>query len=388
MTLTLDCTFHTRCSSYLLTLVPDSGTDLIMSYWPATTDESKANDFAGVSKASVPCRCPACTCMPVGPQCGICDAAPHESREGPNTSPAHPLALACRSAPAPCPSLAARWWASTLAPQTAQRVLTTTVQRWTAAAPGALGAPAGAVCACWILQKTTGQGQGSCWAGSSVAGNATSMPTPNVCSPVGNTCAQGSTTPTACGAGAWAAGWEGAGVCNVRLLVAIACSGCIINSASACRLPADYYQPYLGGASCKVCNPSADPRYTSNAGDDYCLVEWVNTTCGNGENKVGCLCKRQLRHPPKASRAFRSQQQGLLPLTKHGQFHFKALTTCLHPSLTTPCAACRPGVRPRLQDLPALRRRLCAQRDAGERLRALVSCSAWLCCAARQLAAV
>lgn len=81
-------------------------------------------------------------------------------------------------------------------------------------------------------------------------------------------------------------GWEGAGVCNVRLLAPIACSGCIINSASACRLPADYYQPYLGGASCKVCSPTADPRYTSNAGDDYCLVEWVDTTCGNGEDNT------------------------------------------------------------------------------------------------------
>jgi len=71
MTLTLDCMFHTRCSSYLLTLVPGTGTNLIMSYWPATTDESKANDFAGVSTVRAPCRSPACTCMPVGPQCGI-----------------------------------------------------------------------------------------------------------------------------------------------------------------------------------------------------------------------------------------------------------------------------------------------------------------------------
>ena len=44
------------CSSYLLTLVPATGTSLTMTYWPATTDESKANDLAGVSKASATCN--------------------------------------------------------------------------------------------------------------------------------------------------------------------------------------------------------------------------------------------------------------------------------------------------------------------------------------------
>ena len=39
-------------SSYLFSLVPDSGKDLTLSYWPATTDETKANDFASSSKAS------------------------------------------------------------------------------------------------------------------------------------------------------------------------------------------------------------------------------------------------------------------------------------------------------------------------------------------------
>lgn len=40
------------CSSYLLSLVPASGKDLTLSYWPATTDETKAQDFASLSKAS------------------------------------------------------------------------------------------------------------------------------------------------------------------------------------------------------------------------------------------------------------------------------------------------------------------------------------------------
>ncbi len=48
--------------------------------------------------------------------------------------------------------------------------------------------------------------------------------------------------------------------------------------------PADQFQPYLGQSpgACQTCNASADPRYTSSAGDDYCLVEWVDTVCING----------------------------------------------------------------------------------------------------------
>ena len=46
--------------------------------------------------------------------------------------------------------------------------------------------------------------------------------------------------------------------------------------------PADFYQPYLGGASCQQC-PTTPPRYTSLPGSDSCLVPWVDTTCGNGE---------------------------------------------------------------------------------------------------------
>ena len=130
MRLTLGCMLPARCSSYLLTLVPDTGTNLIMSYWPATTDESKANDFAGVSKASAPCRCLADACLLS--QCGISDSM--LPLAGPQLTSPH-LTLACRSAPAPCLSLAARWWALTLAPQTAQQALTT-VQQWTAAALG------------------------------------------------------------------------------------------------------------------------------------------------------------------------------------------------------------------------------------------------------------
>ena len=67
-----------------------------------------------------------------------------------------------------------------------------------------------------------------------------------------------------------------------------------------CRsLPPDYYQPYLGGASCLQCNATADPRYTSYAGDDYCMVEWVDTTCSNGES-AGCF--DELRAPAAAGR--------------------------------------------------------------------------------------
>lgn len=36
-----------------------------------------------------------------------------------------------------------------------------------------------------------------------------------------------------------------------------------------------------------MCSPTADPRYTSLAGDDYCLVPWVDTTCANGESRPG-----------------------------------------------------------------------------------------------------
>jgi hypothetical protein len=139
-------------SSYLLTLVPATGTSLTMSYWPATTDESKASELAGVSKVC------SGTLSVIGGKVVNVDSGVSNCPAGSYDSPA---VDGCR----PCP--------------------------------------------------------------------------------VGNTCASGSTTPTSCAA--------------------------------------DQYQPYLGGAACLQCNPLADPRYTSYAGDDYCLVEWVDTTCGNGQ---------------------------------------------------------------------------------------------------------
>lgn len=60
---------------------------------------------------------------------------------------------------------------------------------------------------------------------------------------------------------------------------------CAANSTAPTSCSDDQYQPYLGQAAdaCLTCNASAVPRYTSNAGDDYCTVTWVNTTCDDGQ---------------------------------------------------------------------------------------------------------
>lgn len=63
----------------------------------------------------------------------------------------------------------------------------------------------------------------------------------------------------------------------------------LLTHPPTCALPADNYQPYLGLSSsgaCQVCSPTANPRYTSNAGDDYCTIPWVDTVCTDGESRT------------------------------------------------------------------------------------------------------
>ncbi|KAL4425824.1 hypothetical protein ABPG75_009840 [Micractinium tetrahymenae] len=60
---------------------------------------------------------------------------------------------------------------------------------------------------------------------------------------------------------------------------------CAANSTTPTSCADDQYQPYLGQSAdaCLTCDASAVPRYTSNAGDSYCTVTWVNTTCDDGQ---------------------------------------------------------------------------------------------------------
>lgn len=52
---------------------------------------------------------------------------------------------------------------------------------------------------------------------------------------------------------------------------------------------ADKYNSFLGksdNADCTTCDDTADPRFTSLPGADYCTVPYVNVNCGDGERGV------------------------------------------------------------------------------------------------------
>ena len=69
-------------------------------------------------------------------------------------------------------------------------------------------------------------------------------------------------------------------------MLTVSAVGCLAQTVFDASKPlyADQFQPYFGQTSgaCETCNHSAIPRYTSDPGDDYCAVPWVDTTCNNG----------------------------------------------------------------------------------------------------------
>lgn len=153
-----------------------------------------------------------------------------------------------------------------------------------------------------------------------------------------------------------------------------------VASVPSMLFPADYYQPYLGGENCLQCNHTAEPRYTSYAGDDYCMVEWVDTTCGDGES-AGCFDER--RAPAAACRWQR------LFLGFQRLFYCcrlpQALRCNLSPAHCPTTSPCRPGVRPGLQAVPAMRCRHRTQHGHPELLRAVVRHAALRWAMLRQL---
>ena len=76
-------------------------------------------------------------------------------------------------------------------------------------------------------------------------------------------------------------------------------SVCGASSTAATSCSADEYQPLLGQSTgaCTTCNATAVPRYTSNAGDDYCLVPWIDTTCTDGAQRQQRACVACLALP-------------------------------------------------------------------------------------------
>lgn len=66
---------------------------------------------------------------------------------------------------------------------------------------------------------------------------------------------------------------------------------CSAGAQATTQCVADTYQPYLGGATCKTCDPNASPRYTSADGAAYCTVLVVQSQCDNGARRGRGWCR-------------------------------------------------------------------------------------------------